>query len=105
MATFSERATLTRNAGFVDRVRQAGVKYAMYVIANEATQSANYVTMAHRFVADPDRLATLFAVVLAQEDDALTGIEADPSADTDAGDTALSYGLEMRAWPVFASDV
>lgn len=102
--TFNERAQLAGNPTFQARVRQAAVKYAMYISANPATTDAN-VRLLKSVLADPDRFAALFAVASAQNDFAGDGSANDCSVDSAQGDSALSSVIEGSVWPAFAREI
>lgn len=103
MATYHERADLASDPVFVARTRTALVKYASY-LTQQGSVAANDLRMAKSVLGAPDHWAQRFAIVLAAEADALSGLENDPAADTDAGDTALTYAVEVRVWKAFAAE-
>jgi hypothetical protein len=104
MATYHERADLAGDPTFIARVRQAAVKYALYISPQPATADAD-VRMAKSVLGAPDHWAATFAIAAAANDFILSGDAGDGSIDSDAGDTALSSVVEGQVWPAYAAEV
>jgi hypothetical protein len=102
--TFHARATLAADQTFINRCRQAAVKYALYIAGNPATTAPN-VRLLKQVLAAPDTFARLFAIAAAQNDFAGDGSASDCAPDTPAGDAAMSSVVEGTIWPAFAREV
>lgn len=102
--TFHDRGELAADPVFVVRVRQATVKYAMYIVGNPATPD-NDIRLVKQLLTAPDAFAHLFAVAASANDVALSGAPDDPATDTEEGDAALSFVVEQQVWPAFAREI
>jgi hypothetical protein len=104
MPTYHERADLAANPVFLVRVRQAAVKFALYVSADNAASDAN-VRLAKQVLASPGSFALVFSIAAAQNDFMGDGTSGDGSLDTTAGDTALQSVIEGQVWTAFAREI
>jgi hypothetical protein len=105
MPTFSERANIASNPIFLVRVRQAAVKYALYVSADVGADPAD-VRLLKQVLANPGSFALVFAIAAAQNDFAGNGVAGqDCTIDDAQGDAALSSVIEGQVWPAFAREV
>lgn len=102
--TYHQRANLAADPTFLVRVRQAAVKYALYVAADQNATDAN-VRLLKQVLASPGTFALIFSVAAAQNDFMGDGTSGDGSIDTAPGDAALSSVIEGQVWPAFAREI
>lgn len=100
MATYAERATLAADMTFRGRTRNAATKYAMYLSPNN--DNTDDWHLARSVLNNPDFWAQQFALAVSSEPETLSGETNDPAVDTDDGDAALQYAVEMRVWPAYS---
>lgn len=100
MATYAERAELANDLAFQFRTRNAATRFAMYTSAADDGTDAWY--LARNVLNNPDHWARQFALAVSSEPETLSGDANDPAVDSDEGDTALQYAVEMRVWPAYS---
>lgn len=100
MATYSERAALAVDPVFQGRTKNAATKYAMYQMPSDDESDAWY--LARSVLNNPDHWARQFALAVSSEPETLGGEQNDPAVDSDEGDAALQYAVEMRVWPAYS---
>lgn len=101
MATYAERAQLAVDVTFQGRVRNAAIKYALYL--GPDPQPTGAWELARQVLSSPDHWTRQFALAVSTEPETLSGTDADPGADSDDGDAALTYSIEQRVWPAFSA--
>jgi hypothetical protein len=101
MATYAERGALAYDTTFHARVRNAAMKYALYLGPNN--DETGTWALANSVISSPDHWTRQFALAVSSEPETLSGETNDPAADSDDGDTALQYAIETRVWAAFAA--